>query len=404
MSVNPQTLPGMTEYPPHTLAKIIPYCSLTTDSTVNTKTIVVTGCSFTKSGLFNNGLGQNVYVIYKMFEAMGYCAIVLVDKIQEDESLVPSYIKNVRMLTLEQFVKIGIKVDIILEIGMSVDPTAKKLYKEHGTKIFRLYLGNILNIDIETPFMYPGLYFPHHVQGCIDASLVSPHYTQHSQYASIITQSPVKNNTVNVAPYLWDPTVLTNQGQRTFRWTPCEPGNEIFIVVEPNISFQKTSLIPLCIVEKWYRNNPKWKGKLVIINGHIMKSIPYFNSSIESSFDIIKDGHVEFRNRMSIIEILTEFPSAIPICYQWNNEYNYMILEYFHSLYPVLHNVSDWKNYGYYYENSNIKHGAELIEKVVHKHKDSLEIYTSHVHTILWRHSPYNSENHTLWNTCLNCV
>jgi hypothetical protein len=400
MSVNPLILPGMTEYPVQFKESLQPYYSLTKEMPAK-KTITITGSKISSSTVFNNGLIQNVYVLYKMFESMGWIPILLTDSLPDSLEDIPVFMHSLRMVTLESFIKAGIITDVMLEVGMSIDPSIKKIFKEKGARIYRLYLGNILNIDIETPFMYPGLFFPHHVQGYIDRAFVSPHYSQHSQYASAVTQSLLKDDMSNVVPYVWDASILTNKGQRRFRWKAPEAGNEVFIIVEPNISFQKTSLVPLCIVEAWYRKNRNWKGKVVVVNGHVLQQVPYYKSSIEEQFDIVKEGKVEYRNRMSIIEIMTEFPSAIPICYQWNNEYNYMILEYFHELYPVLHNVSNWSNYGYYYTNSSIEEGSKLIEKIAHNHKDSLEIYESHMQTLVWRHSPYNPDVHKEWIKCV---
>jgi len=402
MAVNPMVLAGMTEYPEKHQLSIKPYTSLTNPG--ERKTIILTGSKISSGTLFNNGLIQNVYVLYKMFESMGWTSIIITDSLPESLENIPKFMHTLRMLTLESFVKAGFPIDIMLEVGMSIDPVVKKIYKDKGAKICRLYLGNILNIDIETPFMYHNLFFPHHVQGCMDTAFVSPHYAQHAQYASAVTRTTLHDDMRNVAPYVWDASVLTNRGERVFRWKAPVAGDEVFIIVEPNISFQKTSLVPLCIVEEWYRKNPKWKGKVIVVNGHILQHVPYFKSSIEGCFDIIKDQRVEFRQRMSIIDIMTEFPSAIPICYQWNNEYNYMILEYFHALYPVLHNVSNWSNYGYYYTNSSIKTGSAIIDKVIHSHKDSLEIYDSHMQTLVWRHSPYNPDVQAEWKARLDCV
>jgi len=397
MSVNPSLLPGMTEYPSQHQDSVKPVFSLKNDSFHTKKAIAITGSKISSATVFNNGLIQNVYVLYKMFESMGWLPIIITDSLPESLDAIPSFMHTLRMLTLENFVKGNIFIHVLLEVGMSIDPAVKKIYKEKGTSIYRLYLGNILNIDIETPFMYPGLFFPHHVQGSIDRAFVSPHYTQHSQYASAVTQSLLKDDTSNVVPYVWDASILTNKGERIFRWKPSTPGEEVFVIVEPNISFQKTSLLPLCIIEAWYRKNPDWKGKVIVVNGHVLQQIPYFKNTLEGAFDIIRDNKVDFRSRMSILDILREFPSAIPICYQWNNEYNYMILEYFHSLFPVLHNVNNWSNYGYYYTNSSIQDGVNMIERIIHHHKDSLEIYESHVQTLVWRHSPYNPDLHREW-------
>jgi hypothetical protein len=44
-----------------------------------------------------------------------------------------------------------------------------------------------------------------------------------------------------------------------------------------------------------------------------------------------------------------------------------------------------------------IKDGSNIIHNVVHTHKDSLEVYESHMQTLSWRHSPYNPDLHREW-------
>jgi hypothetical protein len=108
------------------------------------------------------------------------------------------------------------------------------------------------------------------------------------------------------------------------------------------------------------------------------------------------------KGRMDILTILNTYPSAIPVCHQWNNEYNYMVLEYFYSGYPVLHNASDWADYGYYYKNADFKAAADLIDKVRGSHKQNFEIYKAHARALTWRHSPYNPDVQQRWKEIVN--
>jgi len=388
MTAIPEKLPGMTEYHPTT--KILPY--------EGKKTIVMIGCStIDMDTIFNNGLVQNVYILYRMFQSMGCAPILLVQDLPKNA---PPYMNDLNMLTMDAFVNSGIKVTVYIEIAMSIDVVVKQYLRLGGSRIYKLYLGNILNIDIESPLCYPGMFFIHHYIGDVDDIWVSPHYAQHLEYAKCVNRVSLDGGANAIAPYVWDPCVLTAGFTRSFRWTPPVKGEEVFLLIEPNISFQKTSLVPLCILESWYRKNPDWKGKVVIVNGNRLEVLPYFMSSLASSFDLIRDGKVEFRGRMTIVDILTSFPSAIPICHQWNNEYNYMVLEYFHSLYPVIHNASDWSPYGYYYPNSDIAAGVVVLERAF-GHAQTIETFTSHAKTLTWRHSPYNPDVQRAWAALL---
>lgn len=402
MTANPEKLPGMTEYVEQksTLHTTQPFCI--TGQKQKQSVIMIGSSTINMSTIFNNGLMQNVYILYRMFQSMGYIPILLV---QEMPASVPPYMADVTLLTIESFVASSIRVDVYIEIAMSIDVVVKQYLRLGGSRIYKLYLGNILNIDIESPLCYPGMYFVHHYIGDVDDVWVSPHYAQHLQYAKcinrVLSDTAPGSSGGSIAPYVWDPCILTAGGSRSFQWTPPVKGEEIFLLIEPNISFQKTSLVPLCILEAWYRKKPKWKGKIVLVNGNRLEVLPFFMNSLAQSFDLVKDGRVDFQGRISIVDLMTAYPSAIPICHQVNNEYNYMVLEYFHCGYPVLHNASDWSAYGYYYPNSDITSGLALVEKLV-DHQLNGETFKAHGKALTWRHSPYNPEVQRAWAKVLS--
>jgi hypothetical protein len=392
MTAIPENLPGMSEYVERTVVR--PFSGTGSAK----KPVVVLGSStILMSTIFNNGLMQNVYILYRMFQSMGYIPLLLVQDLPES---LPPYMADLSLHTIDSFVTSSIRADVYIEIAMSIDIVVKQYLRLGGSRIYKLYLGNILNIDIESPLCYPGMYFVHHYIGDVDDIWVSPHYAQHLQYSKSINRVPLTGKANSIAPYVWDPCILTAGSSRSFRWTPPVKGEEIFLLIEPNISFQKTSLIPLCILESWYRKHRDWKGKIVLVNGNRLEVLPYFMNSLADSFDLVKDGRVEFHGRLSIVELMTAYPSAIPICHQWNNEYNYMVLEYFHCMYPVLHNASDWSAYGYYYPNSDIAAGVSSLERILNDPMNP-EVFASHAKALTWNHSPYNPDVQRRWATLL---
>jgi hypothetical protein len=392
------TFPGMARYKEdgsRSSLNIVPYTNL---ADKEKKTVLLATAVITEDNLFMNGLFQNIYIMYRMFEAMGWRSMLIVNMKPETMDKVPAYMKDLRLISLEEIAKNPIPVKLYIEIGMSTDSNMRRFLKMCGAKICKLYLGNILNIDIETPIFYPNMYFAHHVIGDLDDIWVSPHYTQHAEYARALNHIDVEKAGSPVVPYVWDPQILTRDGERTFKWTPpASADKDVFLILEPNISFQKCSLIPLMILEHWYRKNPTWNGQVVVVNGERMLLIPFFRECIWNKLDIVKAGRVKMTGRMDILSILNTYPSAIPICTQWNNEYNYMVLEYFYSGYPVLHNASDWSKYGYYYKDADIQAASALIDQIRKKHVENAEIYRAHTKALLWRHSPYNPEVQARW-------
>jgi hypothetical protein len=398
-------LPGMTRYMGTAPggATAVPYTAMNGDSAavrelVQRPIVLLATAVITEDNLFSNGLFQNVYVFYRMFEAMGWLPLMIVNKKPESIDKIPKYMHDLRLVGVEDLAKNPIPVKLYIEIGMSIDAMMRGFLKMCGAKICKLYLGNILNIDVETPIFYPSMHFAHHVIGELDEIWVSPHYSQHASYARALNHVNIEKTATPVAPYVWDSQVLTADGTRGATWRPARTVEEdVFLVLEPNISFQKCALIPLMILEAWFRKNRDWKGSVVVVNGERLMMIPFFRETVWNQLEIVKAGRVQMKGRLDILTILRDYPSAIPVCHQLNNEYNYMVLEYFWTGYPVLHNAIDWADFGYAYKGSDIAGAVALIEKIRLAHKDNAAMYRSHARSLTWRHSPYNPEVQRAW-------
>ena len=391
------SFPGMTRYEKENDSQIA-LSPLLGKPIIQRPIILLATALITDDNIFMNGLFQNVYVLYRLFESIGSTPIMFVNKKPDSLDKIPSYMRNIRIMSSDDIAKSPIPIHTYIEIGMSVDINMHKFLKMCGAKICKLYLGNILNIDIENPIFMPGMNFAHHVKGMMDKIWVSPHYAQHGQYARALNKVDLDKKEPIVVPYVWDSQMLTGDNERRFQWRPPSKTEEdVFLILEPNISFQKCSLIPLLILEAWFRKNPNWKGEVVLINGERLMLIPFFRETVWKNLDIVKAGRVKLRGRVDILTLLKEYPSAIPICHQWNNEYNYMVLEYFHCGFPVLHNSGDWSPYGYYYPNADFAKAVEQIEKIREFHHENLETYKTHARGLAWKHSHHNPDVQAEW-------
>jgi hypothetical protein len=328
-----------------------------------------------------------------------------VNKKPTDLNGIPEIIRSCRLAEIDDILKQPLAVAVYVEIGMSISSNLRRFLKLLGARTAKLYLGNILNIDIETPIFYPSMFFSHHVIGEIDDIWVSPHYAQHGEYARAMNHVDLRKGLGPVVPYVWDPQILTRDGERNFSWKPApQPADDVFVIVEPNISFQKCSLVPLMAIETWFRRNPGWRGEVIVVNGERLMLIPFFKESVWANLELVKAGRVKMLGRIDILNILAQWPSAIPVCTQWNNEYNYMVLEYFHAGFPVLHNASDWSDYGYYYKGADLRGAADLIDNIRTNHHKNREVFRAHTRALLWRHSPYNPEVHARWNAVIESM
>ena len=398
-------LPGMTRNFGNPATTIVPVTTLSKIPILkNRKVVLLATATITLDNLFSNGLFQNVFILYKMFDAMGYAPILVIHEKPSNLDKIPPMLHCCRMMNTEEIIIQPIPVVALIEIGMSIDPLLREFVKMLGGKLTKLYLGNILNIDVETPIFYPAMHFAHHIIEKIDRVWVSPHYGQHAEYAAHINHVlPPERLEDMIAPYVWDPCIVTRDGEHNLRWRPrSAPEDDVFVIMEPNISFQKSAVVPLLAIEQWYRaSGRKWRGKVVVVNGERMGHSPHFKESIQTSLDIFKDGRVELIDRRDIMTVMKTWPSALFVLHQFNNEYNYMALELLHCGFPVVHNSGAWAAFGYTYEGNNVHTAAEQIQAAWNLHSERLEAYRAHAAALIWRHSPYNPEVHAAWEALI---
>lgn len=392
-------LPGMTRLGDEPSSQLKPYKGMESiQPLIQRPIIMLATATITEDNIFSNGLFQNIYLFYKMFDAMGYTSLLLVNTKPKNLDGIPEVLRSCRVISVEDLIKQPIPIKVYIEIGMSIDGTIRRFLKMIGAKVCKLYLGNILNIDTETPVFYPGMNFSHHVIGEMEAIWVSPHYGQHAEYAVALNHIQPDAQKVKVAPYIWDPVILTDDGRRRINWVPPVPGSQAkVIVMEPNISFQKTALVPIIAMERWYRKHKTWNGEVCIYNGERLNMTPFFKESILPTLDLYNDGKLKLLGRRDIISILREYPSATFILHQWNNEYNYMLFELFWAGYPVLHNAMSWGMFGYCYPGADLQKMGDLYDLIQATHAEKLETYKAHARALAWKHSPYNPEVQEGW-------
>jgi hypothetical protein len=353
------------------------------------KAIFLTTTKIPDHHLWANGLFQNVFVLYTMFEAAGYQPFFFVDSVKNNPE--SELHKSIRVTDMDTFMKAPFRLHAYIELGMSCAPNIRNAFRTIGAKVIKVYLGNILNIDIETPMFYPEMNFSHHVIGGLDEIWVSPHYWAHKGFSGRINGITSK---AKVCPYVWDSRFIqANKDIYQHRMAP--PYS--FTVMEPNISFQKNSFFPIMMVEALFKKSPHLVQDCVVINGDKFKNNPFFAQNILPELEIFKAGKLHLLPRADVITVSKHLNNHILLQHTVNNEYNYSFLEHMHMGFPVVHNFSCFKDYGYYYENNNLDSAIAAIEDVITNHILRKEMYKTQSQELAWRFSPYNSENQKAW-------
>lgn len=354
--------------------------------------VFLTSVRISDDHVWANGLFQNVYVIYKMFETMGCLPFMLVDN--NDNNKEANIHKKYRMTDFKTYAQRPFKVHSYIEMAMSCDPSIRKFFKSMGAKVSKLYMGNILNIDIETITFMKGVNFSHHVAGEIDEIWVSPHYDIHADYAGAINGLCGKTR---IAPYVWEPIFIEELGKQYDGAPFSENSARTFVIMEPNISFQKNCLMPILALETYYRKYPERVEQVIVVNGDKFKNTAWFMESIGSSLTLLKDNKLQLMPRAHMINAAKAFKHAIIIQHQVNNQYNYSFLEWLTMGFPVVHNVPLFKSYGYYYEGNDFYGAADAIHTVTKTHQHNQASYETKAKQLAYNFSIHNPENIKAW-------
>jgi len=350
---------------------------------MTTRDIFLATGNITNSDLFQNGLHQNSLILYDLFETLGYRSICLTDISCE-------FISGYKHIQPEDYLnqESAFNPVFYIEIGLSLDAAWRAYLQQKGCKTAKLYLGNVLNIDTETVSMTPGLFFHHHILGHFDYVWTSPHYRANCAWLSALHNTPC-----TIVPYLWTPQFL--ESLSPLRSSFKSSGD--IIVAEPNISFQKTALVPLLLAETYYRENREWSGKVFVQNSERLLVTPFWNQIVES-LSLFLDGRIVFSGRNSILKLVQEHPGAIFICHQLTNEYNYMTLELLWLGVPVLHNSESWSDSGHYYSVDKWLDAIQTLKGVL---ENSSKRNDSKNEALLWSVSPQNPANKDRWTKLL---
>ena len=366
------------------------------------KPIVIFGINdINEQMLFQNGLTQNVVILYDLFECLGYESYLLQNK-PESSNMMQSY----RTISMQNLVKESMQISLFIEVGISLDTLTRQYLRSVHAKIIKLYLGNILNIDVETVHYFNNkVFFNHHVVGDTDEIWTSPHYEQHIEYAAIVNRTPIQKS--RIVPYVWDPKCLIYYKNReTLKWTaPSHWSVQDIVICDPSISFQKCAFYSLLLAEAFSKKFPEWKGHVHVINGDRLTLSSHTINHVLSSLTLYKEKRVILHSRKKIHHIMEDHSSACFITHQWNNAYNYMTLELMHCDYPILHNSDGgWESFGYYYSINQWDDAIQKLYLALTCHKENLNIYKTHAAQLIWKHSIYHPDMQREWHTILNSL
>jgi hypothetical protein len=230
------------------------------------------------------------------------------------------------------------------------------------------------------------LHFDH---GFYDQVWITPqHMNTNAGWCRTLYRCPVYE-----VPQIWSPDMLrlAKSGKNfDYGYVPGKPDWAIG-VLDPNNTVMKTSHQPMLAIEMFFRNHPTSIRTALIANTTDFKENQHF-STFAKKLEVVKAGKMTFEDRFVGYEFIGKHCDCV-VTHHWENGLNYLYYEVLWGGYPLVHNSSFLKDYGYYYESFDAESGGRALASAFETHDNNLADYTQFHKKLFKALDPESIEN-----------
>jgi hypothetical protein len=366
--------------------------------TENLKIGITLGLKSNTETIWTNGIKQNVLMLVHLLQnSKKNYEVCILNIFDVDFTVKPSYLKDI---DIHYFDEKFMEMDLIISMGGQIlDSHAKKFRKDKNKKIVSYKCGNNYVLTMEE-IIFKESKSSSEVEQEIDELWYIPQQDEVNRgyYTTLHRTNSLIVPFVWHQKFLYEKVVEIEKGykegiyKKGWQYNPNKK-KKIIGVMEPNINIVKFCLIPTMIVEESYRGKigKKLIDKLRLTNAIKLKDNKLFMSLIKT-FDLFKDNKITAESRFQTAYVLTQHLDVL-VCHQVLNPLNYLYLDAVFLGYPVLHNAPLCKDLGYYYEGSDTKEGAKMLDHILKNHDKNLDSYDERNDLVLQR---YHADNEDL--------
>jgi hypothetical protein len=369
----------------------------------NLKIGITLGLQSNTESIWTNGMKQNVLMfVHLLKQSKNNYEVFILNTFDVDFSEKrPSYLDGIDIYNFkEKFMD----MDLIVMMGAQVYDEDIKKFKEDKNKRFIGYkCGNNYVIHMENVMFKENTKKYFEYETTFDELWYIPQQDETNKGFF----STLYRTNAFIVPFIWHDKFLKEavigiekgfkdgRYKKGYKYNP-EKEKKVLGIMEPNINIVKYGLIPTMIAEESFRTETGKNhiDKLMITNGEKLKTNHEFLSIIKT-FDLYKDGKITAESRYQTAFVLTQYFDVL-ISHQILNPLNYLYLDAAYLGYPVLHNATLCKDLGYYYDNSNTKQGAEMLNYILTEHDKNITEYHEKNNKVLER---YYADDETLVET-----
>lgn len=324
--------------------------------------------------VWNNGLVQNIYHLATLMEAIPFVERVFLlncGAVNEHPPGTDEIGKNIPLIPLNEA---SDHIDVVIEQGGAIDPEWSRRFRARGGKVVLHICGQPYASLIEpTVFNRQGFF--------VDPERFDEVWLLAKDVVFAGMIGTIHRCPVYEVPYLWSPRFLDRtimrdaSGAPTFGYRPgsLARGSVRPAIFEPNISPFKMGLIPMLICDTIERRNPGLIGRVNLMNSLMMSEQRGFVAFMQN-LDLYRAGKVEIANRDYFAHVMGRGANLV-VSHQITWSQNYLYLDALHGGYPLVHNSPFFRDFGYYYEGSDVEAGAAALSRAVTDHDRNLDAY-----------------------------
>tara|TARA_R110001592_G_scaffold323013_1_gene602066 strand:+ start:3760 stop:4857 length:1098 start_codon:yes stop_codon:yes gene_type:complete len=347
-----------------------------------------------------NGMQQNIVFLHSLLKKAGNECFYITHK-KPEHTLSKSHdgmlLSDVLADEKEYF-------DVLIIAGFDLLPEMYDELKKRNKnlKIVLVHFGNKLMDDIHYAISAPDSNkVPLEKPKYLSQIWISPHHEFSKEYL----KSYYNFNNIEVAPFIWDPFFIQDKIKELSlkNLSPFFDKDKAsnICIFEPNISHIKNCIIPLAICEKLEQDRP---GKIKSINCFScdkLRTKMFFEKLMKRLHLLRKRDFCFFNNRWGSLNALSKFGSTV-ISHQSYNELNYSHFETLYLGLPLIHNSPRLQDLGYYYEEFDVKMGANQLYSAMINHETIKNEYLAQAREFISPFSPYDQKNSNKYMFLLN--
>ena len=332
--------------------------------------------------LFNTGMAQNAFFIYEVLTKCGF----MCDQLCFDENHKKLDYNSVPVKTIyDNDPRFDVKeYKLIITVATGICKAMYKICKENNIKVVAFICGNMLQANNACFISETSTATIVTRDRPCDEAWIIGSFAYMKTYVELMRNVPVK-----IVPHLWSPRLIEYDTQYNYKRDPANltynPANHkemkaTIIIMEPNVEYTKTSLIPIMAAEKFNQLYPDLLDEVFVF------SFPVNSKAANTIVDSLSiKSKVRKFSRLRVADIFTSFNSKqsmpIFISHKQNHQWNYTYYELMYYGYPFIHNSDMLKWFGYYYDGFNIDACVEQIQIALEKHN-----YLNDIHMKKGRH------------------